>query len=251
MAKLFALLLALVPACSQAQRVLDLPQQAGFSAAEVNAYAARTYGARLRALRAARRLDPDPALKERLQRLMARLERAAAYEVPASGAIAWEIHACSGCDENASSRPGGKLLVSAEFIARLQLRDEELAYLLAHEMGHVLAQHAREFASAARYFVDNGARRTYGDIENELGQNLGVMLRMQPVSVQQELEADYIGFVLGAHAGFAPEAMLGLLRKLAPERGALVDTHPSAPQRLEQARAMLDAMRRLAARPVS
>ena len=231
--------------------MLDLAPQTAFSPREVNAYAARAYGTRLRTLSAAARLDPDPVLKARLQRLLPALERAAAYEQPAAAAIAWEIHACSGCDENASALPGGKLLVSADYIARLALTDDELGYLLAHEMGHVLAQHTREFADAARYFVDNGRARGYADIENELGENFGVALRMQPFYVQQELEADRIGFVLGAHAGLAPEAMPALLRKLGPGGRALIETHPGARARMDQALGMLEAMRRLAARPLS
>ena len=241
---------ALLPGIAAAQRVLDLAPQTTFSPFEINAYAARAYGSRLRALASATRLDPDPALKARLQRLLPPLERAATYEHPASAAIAWEIHACAGCDENASALPGGKLLVSADYIARLALTDDELAYMLAHEMGHVIAQHTREFAAAARYFVDNGRARGYADIEHELGDNFGVALRMQPVYVQQELEADYIGFVLGAHAGFAPDAMLGLIRKLDTGERPLVDTHPDSRARERQARGMIDAMRRLASQPL-
>jgi predicted Zn-dependent protease len=243
-------LLLTLPGVAAAQRVLEFAQQSGFSAAEVNAFASRAYGARLLALREARELDPDPALKHRLQEAMARLQRAAAYELPSASAIAWEVHACRGCDENASALPGGKLLLSADFLARLALTDDELAYLIAHEMAHVLAQHTREFASAARYFVDNGTARGYVDIERELGDNLAVLLRMKYLSRAQELEADRIGFVLGAHAGFAPDAMLALLEKLRRRQSSVLDMHPSAEQRLQQARNMLEAMRRLAARPV-
>jgi len=250
MARFAALLVLLLPAAAAAQRLLDLPQETTFTSAEVTAYAARAYGARLHTLSAAAQLDPDPELKARLQRLLPPLERAAAYEQPAAAAIAWEIHACSGCDENASARPGGKLLVSADYIARLALTDDELGYLIAHEMGHVLAQHTREFAAAARYFVDNGRARGYADIERELGENFGVALRMRPFYVQQELEADRIGFVLGTHAGFTPSAMLGLLAKLDTGERPLIDTHPDSMTRIAQARGMLEAMRRLASRPL-
>jgi predicted Zn-dependent protease len=66
--------------------------------------------------------------------------------------------------------------------------------------------------------------------------------------VQQELEADYIGFVLGARAGFAPDAMLRLLDKLKTGDRPLLGTHPTDAQRLEHARAMLEMGRRLADR---
>lgn len=115
-------------------------------------------------------------------------------------------------------------------------------------MAHVLAQHTREFATAARYFVDNGLRRDYADIDQELSQNFSVMIRMRPVYVQQELEADYIGFILGAEAGFPPKAMISLLKKLGNGGASLVATHPTEAQRLAQARSMLESARRLYAR---
>jgi len=245
---LLAALLAALPGLAAAQQILDFPKGYAFSAAEVNALAARSFGARLRTLALAGDLDPDPALKARLQRIFPSLLRAAAAERPAAAHLQWEVHSCGKCDENASAMAGGKLLVSAQFVERLGLSDDELAYLLAHEMGHVLAEHTREMASAARYFVDNGRRRDYADIQQELAQSYAVMIEMRPLYVRQELEADYIGFVLGAQAGFRPHAMLSLLAKLGDGGDTLVATHPSEAARLRQARVMLDAMRRLYAR---
>jgi len=245
-APLLALLVAL-PATAAAQRVLEFRHDLAFSAAEVDALAARSFGARLRTLALAGELDPDPALKARLQRIAPRLIRAAIYERPSAASLQWEIHACTQCDENASAMAGGKLLLSADMVDHLALTDDELAYLLAHEMAHVLAEHTREFATTARYFVDNGLARDYPDIQHELAESFAVMVRMRPVYVKQELEADYIGFVLGAHAGFEPEAMLSLLAKLRGGGKSLLATHPSDARRMQQARAMLESARRLAA----
>lgn len=245
---LLGAVLVVLPGFAAAQQVLEFRKDFAFSASEVDSAAARSFGARLRTLALAGRLDPDPALKARLQRIVPRLLRAAVYERPAAAKLQWEIHACRQCDENASAMAGGKLLISADMVERLALSDDELAYLLAHEMAHVLAQHTREFVTAARYFVDNGLRRDYADIRNELAGSFALMLRMRPVYVQQELEADYIGFVLGAEAGFRPGAMLSLLRKLGDGGETVLATHPSEAQRLAQARSMLESARRLYAR---
>ena len=242
---LLAALLFVLPGLAAAQELLEFRNDLAFSASEVNALAARSFGARLRTLARAGKLDPDPALKLRLRRIMPRLIRAAVYERPAAARLEWEVHSCVRCDENASAMAGGKLLLSVDFVQHLALDDDELAYLLAHEMAHVLAQHTREFASAARYFVDNGLKRDYADIDQELSQNFAVMIRMRPVYIQQELEADYIGFILGAQAGFRPEAMLGLLRKLGNGGDAVIVTHPTEARRLRQARTMLETARRL------
>jgi predicted Zn-dependent protease len=243
-----AVLLLAVSGVAAGQRVLEFRDDLRFSGAEVDGIAARAFGARLRSLEGAGRLDPDPTLKARLQALFPRLLRAAVYERPATARLAWEIHSCSDCDENAMAMPGGKLLVSADFIARLALTDDELAYLLAHEMAHVVAEHSREFATAARYFADNGLARSYADLQAELGENLPLLLRMSAVSAQQELDADYVGFILGAHAGFRPEAMPSLLEKLHSGGTSVLASHPTDARRMKQARDMLEAARRLAAR---
>jgi predicted Zn-dependent protease len=248
MKRLIAALLLALPGFAGAQALLDFRRDLAFSETEVDALAAQEHRERLRALERRGTLGRDPVLLRRLQGILPSLRRAAAYERPDSDRLAWEVHVCSGCDESASAMAGGKLLVSADFIAGLALDDDELAYLLAHEMAHVLAEHTREFATLARAFVGNGFRRSYADIEEQLAQDFSVNLRMRPAYVQQELEADYIGFVLGAHAGFAPEAMLSLLGKLHGESRSLLGTHPDDAERLRQARAMLETARILAER---
>lgn len=231
-----------------AQQLLEFRDDLAFSATEINAMAARAFGARMRSLASAQQLDPDPVLGARLRSIFPRLLRAAAYERPAAGHLAWEIHACSGCAENALAMPGGKVLVSADFVRNRSFTDDELAYLLAHEIGHVLAEHTREFATAARYFADNGRGRDYADLQHELDESVPLLLRMSALSAQQELEADYIGFILGAHAGYAPEAMLSLLDKLRSDKSSLFGTHPADDERAQRARAMLETARRLVAR---
>lgn len=248
---LIAVVLLAVSGFAGAQRVLEFRDDLAFSAAEVNEAAARAFAVQLQSIARMGRLDSDPALNRRMRVILDRLLRAAIYERPAAARLDWAIHACTQCDLTATAMAGGKLLISADSVARLALTDDELAYMIAHEMAHVLAEHPREFATAARYFVDNGLARGYVDIDRELGQNLPVLLRMSVVSVQQELDADYIGFILGAHAGYAPEAMLGLLDKLRTDGPPLLGTHPSVSRRMEQARTMLDSARRLAAASVA
>ena len=143
---------------------------------------------------------------------------------------------------------GGKLLVGEEFITGLNPTDDELAYLLAHEMGHVIAEHTREFATSARYFVGLGMKRDYPDIQHEIDESFSLQLRMAPLYKQQELEADYIGFFLGARAGFKPKAMLSLLRKLGTDGPTMLDAHPTTRERLQQAQSMLPATQRLYSR---
>jgi len=242
--------LILVPAAAGAQPVLDFRNDLAFHAATVNAFAARIYGERLRKLRADGGLDLDQPLLKRLRGILERLRPAAEYERPAVAAISWEIHACRRCDESASAMAGGKLLVGEEFIKQILPTDDELAYLLAHEMGHVIAEHTREFATSARYFVGMGLKREYQDIQHEIDESVSLQLRLAPLYKQQEMEADYIGFILGARAGFEPHAMLSLLRKLSADGPSMLDAHPSTQQRLQQAQDELPAAQRLYARGI-
>lgn len=250
MKRCLVVFLMIVPGLAGAQPLLDFRNDLAFQATTVNAFAAQIYRQRLSKLTADHDLDVDQALLNRIRGIVKRLQPAAEYERPAAARIAWEVHICRKCDENASAMAGGKLLVGEEFIASIKPTDDELAYLLAHEMGHVLAEHTREFATTARYFVGLGLKRDYQDIQHEIDENFSLQLRMAPLYKQQELEADYIGFILGARAGFEPRAMLSLLRKLSSEDPPMLDAHPSTQQRLQQAQTAMPAARRLYARGV-
>jgi predicted Zn-dependent protease len=230
-----------VNAAAAESPLFDFPNDLAFRRDAVDAFAGRMYAARLAKLREGNRLDRDPALLARLEAILARLRTAARIERPGLAGLDWEIHTCRRCDENASAMAGGRLMIGEEFVAKLEPSDDELAFLLAHEMAHVLAEHTREFATAARYFMDNGLHRPYWDIQSELDSNLAVQLRMAFVAEQQELDADRIGFFLGARAGFDPPAMLSLLRKLGPGSSDVLSTHPTQRLRLDQATAMLQA----------
>ena len=250
MKRWLAVFMMIVPVLTGAQPLLEFRNDLAFQASTVNAFAAHIYDDRIRRLAAAGLLDGDHALLQRIRDLISRLRSAAEYEHPAAARIVWEVHVCRKCDENASAMAGGKLLVGEEFIKDLSPSDAELAYLLAHEMAHVVAEHTREFATTARYFVGMGLRREYADIQHELDESFGLQLRMAPLYRQQELEADYIGFILGARSGFEPRAMLSLLRKLRSDAPSLMDPHPSAQRRLQQAQTMLEAAERLRSRRI-
>lgn len=233
---------ACVNAAAAEPPLLDFPNDLAFRRDAVDAFAGRNYEERLAKLREGNCLDRDPALSARLGAILARLRRAAAIERPGLAGLDWEVHTCRRCGENASAMAGGRLMIGEEFVAQLDPSDDELAFLLAHEMAHVLAEHTREFATAARYFMDNGLHRPYWDIQNELDSNLAVQLRMAFVAEQQELDADRIGFFLGARAGFDPPSMLVLLRKLGSGGTSdVLSTHPTQRLRLDQATAMLQA----------
>src|SRR5262249_3661679 len=240
-------MLAVGPGFCGAQRLLDFRNDLAFEPATVEALAEHTYRARLQALDAEGHLDANEPLRGRLHGLVLRIAEAARSERPESARIEWEIHTCRGCGENASAMAGGKLLVGEEFIAELAPTDDELGYMLAHEMGHVIAEHARESATTARFLLGNGRNRDYEDLRGELDESLIANLRLAPLYAQQEFEADYIGFVLGARTGFDPDAMPRMLRKLGGDAGSAFAMHPSDDERVLRAETMLEMAHRIRA----
>ncbi len=239
-------LLAMASGAALAQPVLDLGDvgnDLAFKREAVEVFAARAYHARLGELAAHGDLDRDPALVARLRLLMRRVAKAAAVEDPASGPIDWELHTCRACGESAAAMAGGKLLVGEEFLAGHHLSDDEAGFVIAHEAAHVLAQHTRELATVARYFVDNGLHREYWDIQRELDASFPAQLHLAFVAARQEEEADRIGFILGARAGFEPAAMMSLLAKLDSADAPGFGSHPGGKRRLQLAAAVLPAAR--------
>jgi predicted Zn-dependent protease len=245
---LAAFVLGLLPAVASAQ-LFDFRRDLAFSEQEVVRVTEAIYRQRVDALRHAGALDRDAALAARGRTILGRLVAAAEIERPGTARQAWELHVSDSPSDNAAAMAGGKLLVSAPFVRALGLDDDELACLLAHEVAHVVAEHARESATAALAFVPKRRYRSYGDVQDELDSSLSLALKLQHVQAAQELEADFIGVVLAARAGYDPAAMLSLLRKLGEEdEPAIVRTHAPASERLAQARRTLSIARAAAGR---
>jgi predicted Zn-dependent protease len=146
---------------------------------------------------------------------------------------------------NAWTLPGGKVGV---YTGIFPVADDEagLAVIVGHEVAHALARHPGERLSQS-LLVQLGAiglslslgrvdpytadliRQAYG-----LGTALGVML---PFSRAQEAEADRIGLILAAKAGYDPRAARAVWDRMATEEKkrptppAFLSTHPAYEER--------------------
>jgi predicted Zn-dependent protease len=119
---------------------------------------------------------------------------------------------------NAFSAPGGHIYITT---ALMELAtDEELGAVLAHEIGHVTARHSLVTLQQTQA-VDSLASivgAVAGIIgANELGQ-LAAKLVASPVVMahnrEQEREADYLGAHIMSQAGYDPQAMVSILKKM-------------------------------------
>jgi predicted Zn-dependent protease len=113
---------------------------------------------------------------------------------------------------NAYALPGGFVFITEPLLDLCAQDPDELAFLLGHEMGHVLRCHARSQLTA-RTFLNAVTARLSG---------AGLMLRQllnQGYSRELELEADGEGARLAAAAGFDPRAAARALERLARVSG--------------------------------
>jgi len=179
---------------------------------------------------------------DRIAGVFERLEAAVARLVPPPRP-AWQLAIGTNPREEAWSLSGGRLYVSEAFIDAYELTDAELALVLGHEMGHVLLQHENETLTIAAAFVPRGVSASVDSMYAALDFDLGLSLKLEPAWRAEELAADDAGMVIGAAAGFEPDAMLAFFEKLAradDEGGSVVSDHPSSAERLRRARSLRD-----------
>lgn len=179
-------------------------------------------------------------------RLVARVgERIAA--VVGRDDFRWEFLLIGSDEVNAFALPGGKVAFYSGILPYCEDEDG-VAAVMAHEVAHVLARHGAERLSQARLLefggaaisavfsggspvVQRGVLGAYG-----MGGKLGVLL---PFSRKHEAEADEIGLVLMAKAGFGPRAALDFWHRLLVggrdgQTSEILSSHPSGEERLRR-----------------
>lgn len=222
-------------------------QHMRFSRAAVQAIAAKAYHVELARLARHGKLDGDKKTLKRIRRISSQLIAQAILLKPEAAHWSWEIHLTSDPQIAAYSMSGGKVLVGSHFIKQNQLTDNELAVALAHEIGHVIAEHVREQMSLAASFeapLPNQEVKV-GDVVNSMQSDIGVFFSLQPLSRLQELEADDIGIELAARTGVKPSAVISFYDKIGSESGgqSILDTHGPSSQRIEFIRSMVNFAR--------
>jgi len=154
----------------------------------------------------------------------------------------WEVNVITAKDRNAWCMPGGKIALYTGGLDRLQLSDDELAALLAHEMAHTLRGHGRDRALRYREkAIANGA--TPAEANARFVEQAVDVLVLPPYPHPLETEADRVAIELAARAGYDPRAAIGLWEKMlrvanespAP---AWLATHPAYPNRIRDLRAL-------------
>ncbi|MDD5461813.1 MAG: M48 family metallopeptidase [Methylococcales bacterium] len=157
----------------------------------------------------------------------------------------WEIVVFEDKSPNAFALPGNKIGIHTGMITLVDNQDQ-LAAVIGHEVGHVLAKHSNERASQ-EMAVNGGMAivQAVGAPQSALGQTafglLGVGAQygiLMPYSRVQESEADVIGVDLMAKAGFDPRQSINLWQKMEQASQGqqpieFMSTHPSHATRIQ------------------
>ena len=213
------------------------------------------------------RQSQDPREIEPVKRIAARIIEAAKRSKYAEMAqqFQWEVTVIKDDKTaNAFALPGGKMAVYTG-IFPMAKTEAGLAAVMGHEVVHALARHGAERMSQGQ--LTNVGLQVVGAAAGAaggggmlgqaamaalgVGAQVGVLL---PFSRKHESEADYIGILLAADAGYDPREAVALWERMGQMSGGapseFLSTHPSHETRITQLKKwMPDAMAIYQTRP--
>jgi predicted Zn-dependent protease len=164
-----------------------------------------------------------------------------------SAALYWEMAIVNNPVVNAYVMPGGKIVVQSGIMSVAD-NQHQLATVLGHEVAHVTANHTNERATRSdlsSFGTEVLARVLIGDSLNRYSRNydpnraygiygmagtVGKLGLLNPFSRMQESEADEIGILYMAKAGFDPRESVELWKKMGDKTAnvpAFLSTHPT------------------------
>jgi predicted Zn-dependent protease len=165
---------------------------------------------------------------------------------------AWEFNLVESDEVNAWCMPGGKVVIYTGILPVAQ-NDSGLAVVMGHEIAHAVAKHGNERMSHALAVQMGGmglsaAMSSYPQQTQQLlmaavgaGAQIGVLL---PYSRLQEREADELGLIFMAMAGYEPKHAVGFWERMSQQKtGAaqpeFLSTHPSDATRIQKIRELI------------
>jgi predicted Zn-dependent protease len=198
------------------------------------------------------RPSQDPREVEPVKRVAARIVEAAKRSKYAEMAnqFQWEVTVIKDDKTpNAFALPGGKMAVYTGILPMAKT-EAGLAAVMGHEVVHALARHGAERMSQGQ--LTNAGLQSVGAAAGAAGRGgmlgqaamaalgvgaqVGVLL---PFSRKHESEADYIGILLAADAGYDPREAVALWERMGQTSGGgapseFMSTHPSHETRIDQ-----------------
>ena len=159
----------------------------------------------------------------------------------------WEFHLIESKEANAWCMPGGKVVVYTGILP-ITKTESGLAVVLGHEIAHAVAKHGNERMSQG-LLTQLGGMALSEAIKNKpdltqnifmaafgIGAQVGILL---PYSRLQESEADHLGLIFMAMAGYDPHEALDFWQRMTTmQKGQsppeFLSDHPSNESRIEK-----------------
>ena len=180
------------------------------------------------------KVSNDPKLNQEVQEVGKRIA-----EVSGHPDWDWQFTVFQNDEANAFALPGGKVGVNTGLF-KVAKSDAQLATVLGHEVGHAIARHGAERMSQG-YLEQAGLRvlgAATGPTYAQLAAQAATLAIVLPYSRTQESEADHIGLILMAKAGYDPRQAIELwqnFQKLGGDKPPeFLSTHPSEGTRIER-----------------
>ena len=189
-------------------------------------------------------LDPDPKSQARVDQIGERLvSRSAAGQTP----YRYEFHLLDDPETiNAFALPGGQVFITEGLLKRLET-DGQLAGVLGHEIGHVVARHGAEHiakqqltqgltgaAVLATYDPSDPSSRNSAAVAAMLGQLVNMRFGRQ-----DELESDQLGVRFTSEGDYDPRSLIKLMQILEESSKGnrppeFFSTHPNPENRIQR-----------------
>lgn len=194
-------------------------------------------------------LEPDPKLQEFVQRVGDRVVR---QSVAAQTPYHFQFHLLRDPQTvNAFALPGGPIFITRGLLSRLQ-NEAQLAGVLGHETGHVVARHSAEHMAKSQLgqsivgaiYVGTSDQYGRGQQAAMLAAVTNQMLQLK-YGREDELEADTLGVRVISEAGYDPRALLVVMKILeeaggGQRRSEFTSTHPNPGNRQQVIREAID-----------
>jgi predicted Zn-dependent protease len=159
----------------------------------------------------------------------------------------WEFNLVQDNQVNAWCMPGGKIVVY-EGLLPVTKNESSLAIVLGHEIAHAVARHSAErlsnaykeqYGAAALSALLQGAGLSSGWQQlASLAHQYGGALFTSGFSRKQESEADHMGLIFAAMAGYDPQVAVEFWQRMSAATGggsnSLFSDHPSDATRIQQ-----------------
>jgi predicted Zn-dependent protease len=171
--------------------------------------------------------------------------------------LLYKFHVIQSREINGFSLPGGHVYVTTALLKIAN--DNELASVLAHEVGHIVARHSLKTLKKSREYDDiakslGELTGVAGSVARDLGIGLGRIVGQGLLTVHsrdEEREADFLGIRGMTKATFDPQGMISMFQKLQRVEeqdssllGTLFSDHPDAQERIDNTRYEIARLRR-------